>query len=401
MKTIRAATPKKSVQRKKPALPVIRKIYARAAGRCLLCNKELAESKELGDYSFNMGEMAHIVGQSLDVNSPRSDFDLAKELRDEADNFLLLCPICHGIVDSGAARGDFTVQWLRDWKKDREAHIQHVTGLPQNHRTCIVRLVGSIRGKAVQITRSECNNATLHHSTPRFAFFPLVYGRQEVEIDLTGLGEPEENPTYWAGAQHCIQQQLRLIRSGIEQGEIEHLSVFGFARIPALVYLGFALGNKVATMLYQRRRVDSQPWHWLPDSPTQHFEWSCLQAGTDPQLVAVLVNVSGTIQREELPVEIDAGYYVFVIHPAYLDPQPDVILSESSLDEFRKCYRSWLAYLEIKHKSAKVAHVFSAVPAGIAVAMGADLMPHVQPELIIYERLPRDFGPTLSVNRAE
>lgn len=399
MKTLTTAKKPKQAQRKKVPLHVMREIYARAAGRCLLCKKELLNTKELGDYAFNMGEMAHIVGQSLDASSPRSDFSLAKELRDEADNFLLLCPGCHNTIDSSAARGDFTVEWLRDWKKDQEAHIRHVTGLPQSHRTCVVRLVGLIRGNMVHITPTECTSATLHHSTPRFAFFPLVYGKQEVEINLVPFGEPEQRgATYWTNAQQAIDAGLLAVRGGIEQREITHLSVFGFARIPALIYFGFALGNKVDTTLFQRRKVDSKPWHWEQGEAAQPFEWLCLQEGTNSQHVALLVNVSGTIQREELPPVVDEQYSIYIIQPVDLDPQPDAVLLEASLDAFRKCYRRWLAYLETKHKMAQAIHVFPAVPVGVAIAMGSDLMPHTQPELLIYDRMPREFSLALSIN---
>lgn len=389
----------KKAQRKKPTAAVIREIYARAAGRCLLCKKELLNTRELGEYAFNIGEMAHIVGQSLDTSSPRSDFDLAKELRDETDNFLLLCSGCHTIIDSSATRGDFTVEWLRGWKKDQEAHIKHVTGLPQSHRTCVVRLVGLIRGNMVQVTPAECTSATLHHSTPRFAFFPLVYGRQEVEINLIPFGEPEQvGATYWMNARHAIDTGLAAVRGGIEQKEITHLSVFGFARIPALVYFGFALGNKVGTTLFQRRKVDEKHWHWVPGEKEQPFEWSCLQQGTNPRQVAVIVNVSGSIQREELPIAFDEQYYIYVIRPTGIDPQPDAVLLEASLEAFRKCYRQWLAYLETKHKIAQAVHMFLAVPTGVAIAIGSDLMPHTQPELLIYDRMPREFAFTLSIN---
>ncbi|TDN37018.1 SAVED domain-containing protein [Hymenobacter sp. UV11] len=392
------AKPPKKAQRQKPKPEVVRAIYARAAGRCLLCSKELTMSRELGEYAFNIGEMAHIVGQSLDKTSPRSDFELPKELRDEADNFLLLCSGCHSIIDAGATRKDFTVQWLRDWKRDREAHIAHVTGLPQSHRTCIVRLVGLIRGQAVQITTSECNSATLHHSTPRFAFFPLVYGRQEVGIDLTRLGEPEHNPQYWTSVQYQVQTALTQIRTGIERGELDHLSVFGFARIPVLAYFGFALGNKVATTLFQRRRTDDKPWHWLTAAEPRGFEWVCLQTGTDAQCVALVLNISGTIQLAELPTPIDERYYVVGIKPIGCDPQPDALLSEACLQAFRQCYRQVLAHLEAHYKLARAVHLFAAVPAGVALLLGADLLPDVQPEVILYDRQPREFSPALRLN---
>jgi hypothetical protein len=303
----------KEVQRKALSPKVKQLLYVRAGGRCQLCQDYLLESDELGYYEFNRGEMAHIVGQSLNATSPRGDFPLAKELRDEVENLMLLCARDHQTIDKAIEDGDFTVELLRELKQEREAHIKHVTGIPQSHHTCIVRLVGRIRSNTVQITRSECNSATLHHYPARFANFSLDYHRQGVEIDITKLGEPEDNPAYYQTAKLLIDQEIQLIRQGIERNEITHLSVFGFARIPALVYLGFKLGNKVGATLFQRRRIDAKHWHWLREEPVQYFEWNIIQASPQVQRVALIVNVTGCIHRWELPAAIDDTYNILCL----------------------------------------------------------------------------------------
>lgn len=389
----------KEAQRQKPSAQVQKLLYVRAGGRCQICNDYVLESTDLGFYPFNRGEMAHIVGQSLDDKSPRSNYPLAKELRDDIDNFLLLCASHHQTIDNALAQGDFTVELLRELKRRQENHIYHVTGLPHSSQTCIVRLVGRIRGNTVQLTRAECNSATLHHTPSRFADFALDLHRQGTEIDLTHFGEPEEDvDLYYKNVRKRIGEGLGLIRQGIEGGHIDHLSIFGFARIPVLTYLGFSLGNKVGATLFQRRRVDEKPWYWLPEAPVQHFEWQPLQPGSDPTHVAVIMNISGSIHRQELPAQIDDTYTIFLLKPADTVPNPDVVLSVASLEEFRKCYRSWLAHLEIEHKFAPAIHLFPVVPPAVAIACGLDLMPHTQPALVIYDRMPREFAPALTIN---
>ena len=393
---------KKAAQRKKPRAEVKQLLYLRAGGRCQFCNDDLSESADFGHHSLNRGEMAHIVGQSLDEASPRSSYPLAKELRDEVDNFILLCATHHHKIDHPAAQQDFPVELLRQIKRKQEEHIRYVTGLPHSNHTCIVRLVGRIRGYTVQLTRAECNSATLHHNPPRFADFALDIHRQGTEIDLTRLGEPEDGPElYYQGVRKQINEQLVTIRQGIEGGHIDHLSVFGFARIPVLAYLGFSLGNKVGATLFQRRRVDEKHWHWLPGASVQQFEWQLLQGGSDFTRVAVILNISGSIHRQELPAHIDETYHVFLIQPVGADPNPDAVLSIASLDEFRQCYRRWLAYLETKHKFASAIHLFPAVPPAVAIACGLDLMPHSQPALIIYDRMPQQFAAALILNSKE
>lgn len=388
----------KETQRKALSPRVKQLLYVRAGGRCQLCQDYLLESDELGYYEFNRGEMAHIVGQSLNATSPRGDFPLAKELRDEVENLMLLCARDHQTIDKAIEDGNFTVELLRELKREREAHIKHVTGIPQNHHTCIVRLVGRIRCNMVQITRPECNSATLHHHPARFANFALDYHRQGVEIDITMLGEPEENPTYYQTAQLFIDRELQLIRQGIERGEIAHLSVFGFARIPALVYLGFQLGNKVGATLFQRRRVDTKHWHWLRDAPVQQFDWELIQSSPQVGKVALIINVTGCIHRWELPDTIDDTYNIFLLKPTDTDPHADTILTVESLDQFRQTYRRLMAHLESKHKSADQVHLFLAAPTAVAIACGLDLMPHTQPALLVYDRMPRKFTAVLSVN---
>ena len=401
---MKASTPKKQAgtsteaQRKAISPRVKQLLYMRAGGRCQLCQDYLLESDELGYYEFNRGEMAHIVGQSLNATSPRGGFPLAKELRDEVENLMLLCARDHQTIDKAIEDGDFTVELLRELKQEREAHIKHVTGIPQNHHTCIVRLIGRIRGNMVQITRPECNSATLHHHPARFANFALDYHRQGVEIDITALGEPEENPAYYQTVKILIDREIQLIRQGIERSEIAHLSVFGFARIPALVYLGFQLGNKVGATLFQRRRVDAKHWHWLREGPVQHFEWGLIQASPQVERVALIVNVTGCIHRWELPAAIDETYNIFLLKPTGIDPHADTVLTVDSLDQFRQPYRRLMAHLESKHKSTDQVHLFLAAPTAIAIACGLDLMPHTQPTLLVYDRMPREFTAALSVN---
>jgi len=387
-----------TVKRKKIPANVKTLLYTRAGGRCQLCQTYLLDSEDIGYYEFNRGEMAHIVGQSLNAASPRSDYPLPKEFRDDVDNLMLLCAAHHDTIDEAIARGDFTVELLRELKQKREAHIKHVTGIPQSHKTCIIRLVGRIRGNTVQITRSECNGATLFHNPSRFADFSLDFHQQGVEVDITSLGEPEENSQYYSMAKMFVDQKIHIIRQGIEGGAIEHLSIFAFARIPILIYLGFQVGNKVGNTIFQRRRVDTKHWHWIQESPTQQFEWIHLQNFADKRKVALILNISGSIQIEELPDDIKTNYNIYLIRTKETAPNPDAILTQESLQEFRKCFRLFLANIEVNHKIAKNIHLFPSIPLSVAIACGLDLMHHSQPELIIYDRMPIQFISVLSVN---
>ena len=257
---------KNKAQRTSPSESVRVEVWTRAAGRCQLCNEWLLESTQIGHYSYRRGEMAHIVGQSDDLRSPRTDSPLTKEQRENPDNFMLLCQPDHDTIDHKLAVGEFTIAKLHELKREQEAHIRHVTGLPRNKKTCVVRLFGTIRSNTVQLSRQECNEATLRHASPRFAQFYLAPRSEGTEIDLTHLGNPEEHASpeiYWSAARTTLNKGIGRIQDAVADEAITHLSLFPFARIPALVYFGFHLSNKVRTTLFERHRVTEEEWPWL------------------------------------------------------------------------------------------------------------------------------------------
>lgn len=400
-KTNKANAVSGGTRQRKSIRPEVRfQLWVRAGARCHLCNSYLLESDELGYYPIARGEMAHNVGQSQDASSPRGNDVLLPELRNEVENLLLLCAEDHQTIDSRLGQGDFTVADLRAWKKDHEDHIKFVTGLPRNKHTCVVRLFGKIREQTAQLSRTECNLATMKHEHPRFARYDRDFHRHGAEIDLSVLGDPESKPAvFWTMVTSIIDDELNPILKGIQSKEIGHLSIFPFARIPALVYFGFRLSNKVSTTLFQRHRRAEQEWHWDTTAPDQTFQIQTVQEGSDPSKVALLLNVSGTISRHELPTSVTAEYSIFCIQPVEKNPDPSLVKSIRTLEAFKLCYRGLLAQLEVNHKLARQVLLFPSVPVTVAVSCGTELMPHTHPELIVFDRnAQNEFIYALSIN---
>ena len=88
---------------------VIAKLFARAGGLCSRCKTNLFQEE------VKIGEMAHIIGQSND--GPRGN-EPYEEDRDSYDNLILLCSICHTIVDNNIE--NYPVDELRTIKRDHE-----------------------------------------------------------------------------------------------------------------------------------------------------------------------------------------------------------------------------------------------------------------------------------------
>lgn len=97
-------------------------LWGAAAGRCSFprCGKPLvAESSPL-DRAVLLGEMAHIVAETLD--GPRGQSPLPLEQRNRYDNLILLCTEHHTIIDGQPAT--YMVEGLHRFKAEHEARCQ-------------------------------------------------------------------------------------------------------------------------------------------------------------------------------------------------------------------------------------------------------------------------------------
>jgi hypothetical protein len=94
-------------------------LWGRAAGLCSnpLCRSDLTAILEKSK-SYNVGEMAHIIAKSED--GPRGESGGGS---DRYENLILLCPTCHRHIDK-SPDGTFTIEQLRQWKKDHESAIR-------------------------------------------------------------------------------------------------------------------------------------------------------------------------------------------------------------------------------------------------------------------------------------
>jgi hypothetical protein len=80
-------------------------------------------------------------------------------------------------------------------------------------------------------------------STDRFPLVQPAFDPNGIEIDLRHLrGEEDGSPEYYLAASKKIDAGVReRLYEGIRTNQVDQLSVFAIARLPLLVYLGWAL----------------------------------------------------------------------------------------------------------------------------------------------------------------
>lgn len=169
--------------------------------------------------------------------------------------------------------------------------------------------------------------------------------------------------------------------------------------MPLLVYLGSRLSNKVSMDFFQRHR-DTENWGWKKSGFAVKYKFHKIRGGSDPERVALLLCLSGTGPRENLPAEIDSGYSVYELTLDGMTASPTFLSRREDLENFRIAFQEALAEISKVHGSLKELDLFPAVPAPVAVLCGRETLPKVHPALRVfdYDKAHGGFVYQLTVN---
>jgi len=341
-----------------------------AGGRCEFggCNRILIKHRLTQQYG-NFGEVAHIVAFS--PQGPRGITSLRPVDIHDPNNLMLLCPDCHKEIDQNPHK--FSVALLQEFKAQHEQRIIFATSLTNHQRTAVVQLVARIDGQPSTISSAHIYDAI-------FPKYPLE--RPICQIDLNALSLTEsESISVITGV---IDNQIRnLVADNPYSEPIQHLSIFALAPIPAMVYLGYRLGNTIPADLYRHHR-DTDNWQWQIRKPPSQFRHQLLRAGTDRAAVALLLSISGSVVIDSLPSEVDERFYIYEIAPVGIQPSTNCLKTLAELENFKCVYEEWRRIIFQPHYPLSTIHLFPAVPSPVAVLCGRELMPKVDPSLSVY-----------------
>lgn len=342
-----------------------------AGGRCEFagCNDFLFEhhlTRRLGVF----GQNAHIV--AFGKAGPRASRKTKAAKVHDISNLMLLCPKRHKQVDDEPDR--FPVEVLAEYKAAHETRIRLVTSLGPDMQTEVVQLKANVGGQPVGIPAPHVYEAV----APRYPA-----DTQGFVIDLTTL--QSEDSTFYASAEKSIRHKVDLLfAAGVEAKGARHLSVFALAPIPVLVMFGAVLGNKVAADIYQRHR-DTEDWCWKGSGDPVEYAFRKIKAGAADGGVALAVSLSGKVLIEQVLATADASTTVYELTLKDQDPRPTYLRLRDDLARFATAYREALAVIRGSHPGLAALGVFPAVPAPVAVVMGRELLPKVDPVLLVHD----------------
>jgi len=357
-----------------------------AGGRCEFdgCNRYLFEH-HLTHKRFNFAQMAHIVAFSK--LGPRGNVTDRPEDINSLDNLMLLCHPCHKQIDDFPE--DFNRETLEGYKKAHEDRILLLTSSAPDRQTTAVVLKSRIGGKPVKISSAEIYEAV----SPRY---PAT--RLPREIDLSCFDD--QGADFYSSAARKIKRDLEnILDFAMEEDKTNHVSLFGLASMALLAYAGNLISNKIPCDLYQKHK-DTQDWQWKTGGDFVQYKFHRLKEGSDRKEVALILSLSGKIHLDTLPAEVaeDASVYEIVLEG--VTPHDGFLRQKQDLTNFEVTYRRALREIGAEHGKLDALHLFPAVPAPVAVACGRELMPKIDPVLVIYDDDKRqgNFKRILEVN---
>lgn len=368
-------------------------MYVRAGGRCCFCQAYLMEG-QLSGAPMKIGEMAHIVGAKISDRSPRGEEPLLKEEREQAKNLMLVCRGEHKEIDRKGASDWATVEKLRRIKADHEGWIRRVTGLDRSRHTTVLRFVGDVRGSAVDITKAAAAAAVLL-SGDRYPKFPLSADDFGFEIDVRTFDAG--SPDYWQQAAAQIDRIIdHKLRDEVAAGSVDHVSVFGFARLPLLMHLGSKLDDTFAVDVYDNHRA-TRSWEWPTSESLARFGTSFPAEPSSADEAVLVMNVSGSVADAEVPAAL-ADLPRWTLALASATPGPGPLRSPNDLAYFTDAVRNLFAEVERRAKHTRRLHLLAALPVSAAVEFGRVHDGHVHPRVAVYDRCDGSYQQALELS---
>lgn len=374
-----AATRDTEIQRKEVPESTRIRLWAKAAGRCVLCAAYLLDGSDSYWHAIPVGQIAHIIGASSGKNAPRGESALDANERALEENLMLLCYPCHKRIDDKAYVDKYTVNFLTQQKRRHERRVREVTNFATLRPTSVVTVSADIRGTAAPVSLAQVAEAL----------------RAE---GYTGMGDDTHNGAFtlhlpgnendgWAWNAHRteLDRLTARVTEAVKAGSVETVSVFALAPIPSLVYLGSKLDDKIETRLFRRERIDDvTAWAWGDKTPTPKFDISFISRSTPANEATVIVELSSPVKESRLPSDL-ASFPRVIISPLGQIPHPELINTRVALEEFERVWRHVLARIESDLPDVRTLHLVSSAPAPAAIAMGRHRMRSTHPTMVVYQ----------------
>ncbi len=363
-------------------------LWGRAAGRCQFrgCNKPLWKHPETQEV-VNIAEAAHIY--SFSEGGPRGNKEIEPDELNEFKNLLLACHDCHKTIDTEQAAGTrYPVELLQGWKADHEGRVELVTGIDPDHKSHVV-----LYGRAINGAHDP-----LRFDRAASAMFPRRYPAENgaIELSTSGSDSTERDAEFWQTELKDLDRKFdRKVQERLEDGEIEHLSLFTLSPMPLLIRLGTLLTEIRDVDVYQLHR-EPKGWGWPEKDETIDLQVERPNQKDGPP--ALVIAMSATV--DDTRIENVLGDKTSIWRVTIPKPNQECIRSRADLAAFRGIVRPLLNEIKAAHGHDAQLSIFPAAPVSTMVELGRVRQPKADMDWVIYDE-NRDLGGFVKAIRIE
>lgn len=347
------------------------RLWGKAAGRCEYdgCNKPLWID-ELTQVEFNTAYIAHIIADS--PNGPRGDTVLSEQLKDDISNLTLMCDEHHRLIDKVDIEGH-SVERLIEMKRLHEERIELLTSIQTNRKSQILMFGANIGEQNVNLSWKSTAQAMVPEWYPEHT---------AIELSLKNSYYNDAEEDYWNIEGTNLERQFeRKVRPMLQDGSIEHLSIFGLAPQPLLIKLGALLTDIFPSQVYQLHR---EPPGWKWQDYDEDFEYTIVEPQVIHETVALNLSLSADIDNSRIKAVLgdNVSIWTLTIGNTY----NDYLKSKEQLRKFREIIRRVFNNIKANHGQNTVLHVFPAMPVSPSIEFGRAYMPKADMALRIYDQ---------------
>jgi hypothetical protein len=211
---------------------------------------------------------------------------------------------------------------------------------------------------------------------------------QPITLGMVNSAWRDRDAGFWRIEGTNLQRQFdEKIRSRLATGDIEHVSVFGFAPQPLLILLGALLTDITPVDVYQLRR-EPPGWKWANETNDSTFT---LNRPTRPKGQPTLVlSLSATITPDRIRKVLGEETSIWEITLPV--PHNDWLKNRIQLRAFREAMRPLLDQIKAIHGQTTSLHIFPAMPIAAAVELGRVRMPKADMPWFIYDQVNDNGG---------
>lgn len=350
-------------------------VWARAAGRCQICNDCLIGHLVSGSRTGNKGYIAHIIGSS--EYGPRGGADLSKALAKDPDNVMLLCDGCHRVIDR-EQRDKYPEPVLRMRKAEHEAWISRSVGLRPASQSHILRFTNQIAANETAIPIDMCIAAMQAIGRTPASFDPI-----DLKLGITG--QQDDGELFWAiEPDDLVKFFEERMRGRINSGQYRHISVFGFAPMPLLMKLGQLLPDVHDVEIFTRHREPEPSWTWREGASEMGSQ--LIEGRPSGKKVALKLSITDRISDDRV-MSAMSSVHLSIWEITCCSPRHDALRTREDMSQFRGVVRTAFNRVKEVHGEDAEVFVFPAAPAACCIEFGRCWQPKAHRPMEIFDQV--------------